>query len=152
MPRSCRRIVIFLRTIAVTIWLPTFRVSSLRISARILRRRPHGDRLVEARADVTAGARLFGNYCATCHAANGSTRQLWRTSFKRLPPDLTLGPFLHVPAAAPSAERISAFARIVKFGIPGTDMPGHEYLADRDIASISLWLADKTSIHSGEKQ
>jgi hypothetical protein len=31
-------------------------------------------------------------------------------------------------------------------------MPGHEYLADRGVASISLWLADKTSIHSGEKQ
>ena len=107
---------------------------------------------VDDRADVMAGARLFGNYCATCHAANGSTRQMWRTSFKRLPPDLTLGPFLHVPAAAPSAERIHAFARIVKFGIPGTDMPGHEYLADRGVASISLWLADKTSIHSGEKQ
>ena len=32
-------------------------------------------------------------------------------------------------------------ARIAKFGIPGTDMPGHEWLGDRQIASISLWLA-----------
>jgi len=32
-------------------------------------------------------------------------------------------------------------AQIAKFGIPGTDMPGHEYLSDADIASISLWLS-----------
>lgn len=103
-------------------------------------------------ANASAGGRLFGDYCATCHSANGSTRQMWRTSFKRLPPDLALGPFVHIPAATFSGQRIEALARIVKFGLPGTDMPGHEYLADGDVASISLWLADKTSIHSGEKQ
>ena len=32
-------------------------------------------------------------------------------------------------------------AQIAKFGIPGTDMPGHEYLSDKDIASIGLWLS-----------
>jgi cytochrome c oxidase cbb3-type subunit 2 len=31
-------------------------------------------------------------------------------------------------------------ARIAKFGIPGTDMPGHEYLSDEEIASLSLRL------------
>jgi cytochrome c oxidase cbb3-type subunit 2 len=32
------------------------------------------------------------------------------------------------------------FAQIIKFGIPDTDMPGHEYLSGNDISSISLWL------------
>jgi hypothetical protein len=31
-------------------------------------------------------------------------------------------------------------ARIVKFGIPGSDMPGHEYLSDQDASSLALWL------------
>jgi cytochrome c oxidase cbb3-type subunit 2 len=37
----------------------------------------------------------------------------------------------------------SEIARIVKFGLPGTDMPGHEVLSDEGIASISLWLTRK---------
>lgn len=37
------------------------------------------------------------------------------------------------------------FARIVKFGLPLTDVPGHEYLADRDVASLSLWPADNAT-------
>ena len=107
---------------------------------------------VETSPDASRGVRLFGDYCATCHTANGSTRQLWRKSFQKLPPDLALGSYQHVPASTPQAQRIDAFARILKFGLPSTDMPGHEYLADRDIASISLWLAHEASIHSGEKQ
>ena len=31
--------------------------------------------------------------------------------------------------------------QIAKFGVPGTDMPGHEYLSDQQIASIGLWLS-----------
>jgi cytochrome c oxidase cbb3-type subunit 2 len=52
-------------------------------------------------------------------------------------------------------------AQIAKFGIPGTDMPGHEYLSDQQIASISLWLSQNIAqldqeqvgnpFHSGEE-
>jgi len=91
-------------------------------------------------ADSGEGAALFSTYCATCHEGNGATRLRWRTGFKRLPPDLRTGPWIHVQTAASSRERSLQLARIVKFGIPGTDMPGHEYLSDRSICSISLWL------------
>ena len=37
-------------------------------------------------------------------------------------------------------RRIDRIARIMKFGLSGTDMPGHELLSDREIASLSLWL------------
>ncbi len=92
-----------------------------------------------AQANAQKGERLFGHYCATCHSAGGKTR--WQVHFKRLPPDLTVGPFLHLPPADFSAQRIDRLARIAKFGIPDTDMPGHEYLSDGQIASISLWLS-----------
>lgn len=82
----------------------------------------------------TGGKRLFDTHCATCHDPEGRTRKTWRASFRRLPPDLHAGPFLHLPA---SADRL---ARIVKFGLPGTDMPGHEYLTDQEITSIAFWL------------
>jgi len=93
-----------------------------------------------AMADPDAGAHLYGQYCATCHEQTGATRRVWAASFERLPPNLQTGPWLSVSASLPSDKRMLLLARIVKFGIPGTDMPGHEYLSDRDIASISLWL------------
>jgi cytochrome c oxidase cbb3-type subunit 2 len=92
-----------------------------------------------ASANAKDGERSFQHYCATCHGAGGQTR--WKTHFKRLPPDLAAGPFLHLPPSSDSAQRRDHLAQIVKFGIPGTDMPGHEYLSDNEIASISLWLS-----------
>jgi cytochrome c oxidase cbb3-type subunit 2 len=90
-------------------------------------------------ANASDGARSFQRHCATCHSAGGRTR--WETHFKRLPPDLAVGPYLHLPPSGDDAQRRDRLARIVKFGIPETDMPGHEYLSDKEIASISLWLS-----------
>jgi cytochrome c oxidase cbb3-type subunit 2 len=89
-------------------------------------------------ANADDGKRLFQRSCATCHEAGGVTRRAG--NFKRLPPDLAVGPYLHLSPAEDLAERRIHIARIIKFGIHGTDMPGHEYLPDNDIASISLWL------------
>jgi cytochrome c oxidase cbb3-type subunit 2 len=94
-----------------------------------------------ASANVRDGQRLFHRSCATCHDSGGETR--WAGHFKRLPPDLTVGPYLHLSLAEDIAERRNHIARIVKFGVHGTDMPGHEYLPDNEIASISLWLSQQ---------
>jgi cytochrome c oxidase cbb3-type subunit 2 len=93
-----------------------------------------------ARAEANSGdgERLFHFYCATCHTSGGLTLKRWQTSFRRRPPDLRTGPFLH---------RREPVAKIVKFGISGTDMPGHEYLPDTDIASVSLWLTQSMDRH-----
>ncbi len=92
-----------------------------------------------AEAGARQGGQLFQVYCATCHDAGGDTR--WQAHFRRLPPDLTVGPYYDLPLSGPPAQRTNRLAQIAKFGIPGTDMPGHEYLSDADIASISLWLS-----------
>ena len=94
-----------------------------------------------AQASAGDGKRLFHLYCATCHDEDGSTRRTWRTNFRRLPPNLDAGPFLHLPVSGSAVQLEDRLAQIAKFGIPGTDMPGHEYLSDKEIASISLWLA-----------
>jgi cytochrome c oxidase cbb3-type subunit 2 len=94
-----------------------------------------------AQANAGEGERLFRRHCATCHSTNGRTRMVWQTWFKRLPPDLAVGPFFYLPPSGPRTERELRLAQIVKFGVPGTDMPGHEYLSDNDIASIALWLS-----------
>jgi cbb3-type cytochrome oxidase cytochrome c subunit len=110
---------------------------------------------------VEDGAHLFALYCATCHNANGLTRVKWHEDFKRLPPNLETGPFLHLSTSKSEEERALTLARIIKFGLPGTDMPGHEYLQDQDVTSLASWLnamieqpvsLTRTSTMNGENQ
>ncbi len=105
-----------------------------------------------AAADASDGESLFQSHGATCHSTDGRTRRAWQNSFKRLPPDLTVGPLLDLPRSGPPALRMDRLAQIAKFGIPGTDMPGHEYLSDADIASISLWLSQVIAQPSQQSQ
>ncbi len=98
--------------------------------------RPAAADLHEASADEGKG--LYNRYCATCHDTDGRTRLTWRSSFEHLPTNLATGPFFDLPASATREELLIFVEEIAKFGVPGTDMPGHEYLPDKDIASISL--------------
>ena len=86
------------------------------------------------------GAELFNTNCSTCHEATGATQIRWQKSFKHRPPNLKNGPWLHLNSSESDENRQLHLARIIKFGIPGTDMPGHEYLSDHDVSSIALWL------------
>ncbi len=94
-----------------------------------------------AAANTREGGQIFQLHCATCHEAGGRTR--WEMSFKRMPPDLTVGPYFYLPRSDTSAQQMGHLAQIAKFGISGTDMPGHEYLPDQDVASLSLWLSHR---------
>ncbi len=87
------------------------------------------------------GSVLFQRYCATCHMPGGAARARWQTSFRRLPPDVYAGPFHWLPAGATESERLRRLAPLIKFGLPGTDMPGHEYLPDSEIEAIARWVA-----------
>jgi cytochrome c oxidase cbb3-type subunit 2 len=90
-----------------------------------------------AKAD---GAALFRQHCATCHTADGAARRKWSASFHRPPPDLALDRLEHLtPNASPSEAR-TEIARIARFGIQGTDMPGREYLPDDQIAAIADYV------------
>ena len=93
-----------------------------------------------AQVNAAEGELTYRRECANCHSVDGPVRREWQASFKRLPPDLAKGPYFYLSPSNPG-ERMVRLEQIAKFGIPGTDMPGHEYLSDRDIASISLWLS-----------
>jgi len=92
-------------------------------------------------ANLADGKRLYQRDCANCHAGDGPTLRNWRTSFRQIPSNLAVGPCLYLRPSDSQQQRMIHLAQIAKFGIPGTDMPGHEYLSDADIASISLWLS-----------
>lgn len=96
-----------------------------------------------AAASASDGQRLYMRFCATCHDAGGPTRIAWRADFYHQPADLRAGPYRTLDPDAPPASQFLAIARIAKFGIPGTDMPGHEYLSDQQIGSVALWLSQQ---------
>jgi len=111
--------------------------------------------------DYERGERSFHAYCGTCHDETGNTRLKWSSEFKTLPPNLYVGPFPHLASIKSQRDLEDRLAHIVKFGIQGTDMPGHEYLPDEQIALISSWLeqriapktlAQSQNITSGERQ
>jgi len=84
---------------------------------------------------------LIERHCLGCHSTEGPARIAFGGWFKRPPPDLMAGPFVYVPAAAEPAWRRLRLAQLIKFGLPGTDMPGHEYLNGREVAAMADVLA-----------
>lgn len=87
------------------------------------------------------GARLFAAWCAACHGGTaqgdgplagslgGSYTNLRRSGFHAL----TVGRGAEEPEAL-------ALARIVRHGLPGTNMPGHEWLSDQQVADLVAYV------------
>lgn len=80
-----------------------------------------------------AGQKLFAKLCIACHGhsaqGDGSLSHLW----VRPPTNLIHGPFAF-------SQDLENLPKIIKFGIPGTDMPGHETLPDKQIQDIVAYL------------
>ncbi|MGC1424954.1 MAG: cbb3-type cytochrome c oxidase subunit II [Terracidiphilus sp.] len=104
-----------------------------------------------AKANLADGPQLYKRYCATCHNADGRTRLQWQSKFTEPPAILNAGATQIGSSTTPQSTRIDHLAQIIKFGIPNSDMSGHEYLPDKDIASLSAWLAQGTA-EPGRKQ
>ncbi|HEX6899869.1 MAG TPA: cbb3-type cytochrome c oxidase subunit II [Thermoanaerobaculia bacterium] len=96
---------------------------------------------VPAHASRERGARLFATWCATCHGAaaqgngplagglGGAYTNLHRSGFHAL----TVG------RGAEEPEKL-ALARVIRHGIPGTNMPGHEWLGDQQVADLVAYV------------
>lgn len=98
-----------------------------------------------ADADPADGQRLYNQYCATCHNPDGRTRLKWQSEFTESPAILTPGLLSVGSDISARSARIDHLAHIIKFGIPESDMAGHEYLSDKDIAALSTWVAQKSA-------
>lgn len=94
-------------------------------------------------ANAEEGIQLCARYCGTCHDSEGPTRIAWHDAFHHLPIELSKAQYRTIDLGVPSSARALVIARIAKFGIPGTDMPGHEYLPDQQIGSMALWLSQQ---------
>lgn len=79
------------------------------------------------------GNSLFLTHCAACHGAFGGGHGPLSLEFARRPANLRDGPFSWTPEGGDLELRV---ARVIKFGLPGTDMPGHEVLTDAEILAL----------------
>lgn len=86
--------------------------------------------------------RLFQQLCAACHGPAGRGDGPLASRLTTPPPDFARGWRRLAPAAPDFATQL---ARLIKFGVNGTPMAGHEYLADRDVLSLA---AHVQSLHS----
>lgn len=84
------------------------------------------------------GRALFDRHCAVCHGDVGHGDGPLASSFAKAPADLDHGPFMWTPSGPELETRI---ARAIKFGIPGTDMPGHETLDDGQLLGLARYVA-----------
>jgi len=97
-----------------------------------------------ARASSLRGQQCYQRLCAQCHSEQPTLLHAWKSSFSHAPEDYAAIPI--VPNAfLPDVQTTVRLARLIKFGLPGTDMPGHEVLSDEEIASTALWLAPRVT-------
>lgn len=84
--------------------------------------------------DGNAAARLFARSCAQCHGVSGRGDGVLAHELSVRPPDWSATRYRHV---GPGEEVETALSRIIKFGIPGLPMAGHEYLPDAEIVGLA---------------
>jgi mono/diheme cytochrome c family protein len=83
--------------------------------------------------NAALGRRLFGQLCVQCHGAEGRGDGPLVTRLSVRPPDWTLDGWRRVEAT----DEARSLARIIKFGLWGSPMAGHETLADDEVVALA---------------
>lgn len=96
-----------------------------------------------AAGDPRRGAKLFAALCASCHGADARGHGLLAGRLAAPPADLVSGPRPRTTRPTPAATAAEV-ARVIRFGVPGTAMAGHETLPDDAIAALTAHLGTLT--------
>lgn len=94
--------------------------------------------------DAARGRPVFERFCTPCHGVEGRGDGPQAEWFKRPAMDLRKGAFWYVGQGLAPEEERAALARIVRFGVPGTSMPGHETFDDGRTADVVAYLRELT--------
>lgn len=86
------------------------------------------------------GALLFARHCSACHGDKAIGDGVLADRFARKPANLREGPFVWTAMRENDVATHAAVARAIKFGLPGTDMPGHETLTRGQIGELADWV------------
>jgi cytochrome c oxidase cbb3-type subunit 2 len=84
------------------------------------------------------GRALFAVWCSQCHGSAGrGDGPLAAKLARRERLDLTDGPLALVSFGPGVGTREEGIARVLRFGVPGTSMPGHEHLTRSEIGDLT---------------
>ncbi|MCX6880685.1 MAG: cbb3-type cytochrome c oxidase subunit II [Verrucomicrobia bacterium] len=90
------------------------------------------------------GPRLFAKLCTACHGVAGRGDGALAAGLVKPPVNLVEGPWLWTAGTDGLDVRV---ARVIKFGILGTDMPGHEVLTDAEVQALTLQVLQLRAGH-----
>lgn len=93
---------------------------------------------LNAPSAADAGRALYAHLCSSCHGLQGKGDGALASSLSTRPPDFTLPTWRHVPESGEG--RRTSTARLIKFGLPGTAMAGHEYLPDQEVIRLADYV------------
>jgi len=91
-------------------------------------------------ADLDHGRRVFVNSCVQCHGSDGRGEGKAASLFASPPRNLVMEPFRFAPNSLSEGDRQARLSQIIKFGVAGTSMPGHESLTDEEIVDLLAYL------------
>ncbi len=86
---------------------------------------------------VQRGKVLFNSHCSMCHGMDGRGDGVLASLWARKPANLVSGPFPFTPVG----DANGGLSRVIKFGIIGLDMPGHEWLSDEEIRDLCQYVS-----------
>ena len=87
---------------------------------------------------------LYARHCAICHGPEGIGNGPLAGKFPTPPANLAKGPFVY---STPGPDLETRIARIIRFGIPGTAMAGHETMTD---AQVNALVEEVIRLRSGD--
>jgi cytochrome c oxidase cbb3-type subunit 2 len=85
-------------------------------------------------------AQLFREYCSACHGSTGRGDGALGRQITRPPRDLARAEWLFLSRLARGEAERLALARIIKFGVRGSEMAGREYLTDAEVAALAAYV------------
>jgi cytochrome c oxidase cbb3-type subunit 2 len=88
------------------------------------------------------GAKIFARFCSVCHGPGGEANTELASEFGRPAMNLRKGSFWIVSWGGDAEPLELGLARLIKFGAVGTEMPGHEWLRDREIADLVAYVLE----------
>lgn len=94
-------------------------------------------RVFNAVGDASRGALSWSRNCVSCHGRTGVGDGALAGQLEVRPPDFSRDDWRRVPRSGASHPPPLEVMRIVKFGIPGSPMPGHEWLSEQELADLA---------------